>query len=136
RAAYQQMLKAGRFALDQAGALRVLFDRETGAGPSAQFVAARDRYVQRLRERYQRVDLEVLTPLTDQGEHPVMLLEQVFVAQQVRADPPPVELPREVWQRLAEAGQGDDAHLPEQIDRDRLEAVLRAYRERPCRPVL
>ncbi|WP_327009763.1 HEAT repeat domain-containing protein [Dactylosporangium sp. NBC_01737] len=136
RAAHQRMAEAGRFDLDQAGPLRVLFDRETGGGPSAQFVAVRDRYLSRLRERYQRVDLEILTPLTDQGEHPVMLLEQVFVAQRVRADPPPVEVPREVWQRLVDVGLGDDAHLPEQVDREKLEAVLRAYRDRPCRPVL
>ena len=34
----------------------------------------------------------------------LMLLGEVFVPQQVRADPPPVEVPREVWRRLAEAG--------------------------------
>ncbi|WP_204293630.1 NACHT domain-containing protein, partial [Actinoplanes campanulatus] len=135
RAAHQEMLSAGRFALDQSGALRVLFDQETGAGPSAQFVEIRDRYLRRLRTRYRRVDLEILTAI-DEGEHPVMLVEQVFVPQQVRADPPPVEVPREVWRRLAESEQGEDANLPEQIDREKLEAAFRAYRERPCRPVL
>ncbi|SCF49470.1 HEAT repeat-containing protein [Micromonospora matsumotoense] len=136
RAAHQPMVAAGRFDLNRTGSLRVLFDRETGRGPSAQFVAVRDRYMARLRDRYRRVDLEILIPLTDQGEHPAMLLEQVFVPQHVRADPPPVEVPREVWRRLAEARQGEDAHLPEQVERVNLEGALRAYRDRPCRAVL
>jgi hypothetical protein len=92
RAAHQEMIGAGRFDLDRAGALRVLFERETGTGPSAEFAAVRDRYLSRLRDRYRRVDLEILTPLTDQGKHPVMLLDQIFVPQHVRADPPPVEV--------------------------------------------
>ncbi|BCY10955.1 hypothetical protein L3i22_060430 [Actinoplanes sp. L3-i22] len=136
RAAHREMVTAGRFAVDQAAALRMLFDRETGAGPAAPFVVARDRYMQRLRERYGRVDLEILMSPADPEKHPVILLDRVFVAQQVRADPPPVEVPREVWQRLAAAGQDADAHLPEQIDQHELEAALRAYRERPSRPVL
>jgi hypothetical protein len=83
------------------------------------------------------VDLEILTPLTDQGEHPVMLLEEVFAPQRVRADPPPVEVPREVWRRLAAAGHDDGTcDLPEQVDREKLEAALRAYHDRPAKPVL
>jgi hypothetical protein len=66
----------------------------------------------------QRVDLEILTPLTEQGDHLVMLLEQVVVPQQVRADPPPMEVPRQVWWPLAEAGQGEQRHLLEQIDQE------------------
>ena len=100
------------------------------------FEVARSEYLNRVRQRFQRVDLEILTPLTEQGEHPVMLLGQVFVPQSVRADPPPVELPREVWRRLGEAGQIDDGDLPQDLDRDRLEAARRAYAERPARPVL
>ncbi|MEU8209512.1 HEAT repeat domain-containing protein [Micromonospora sp. NPDC049044] len=133
---HQAMIRAGRFDRSRSGPLRVLFDSETGKGPSAQFVAARDRYLARLQDRYRRVDLEILTPLTDQGEHPAMLLDQVFVPQHARADPPPVEVPREVWQRLAESGQSDDAQLPEQIDREMLTAAVRAYQDRPRRPVL
>lgn len=38
------------------------------------------------------------------GEHLPILLAQVFIPQQVRATPPPVELPRELWRRLLAAG--------------------------------
>jgi len=57
----------------------------------AAFAAVRRDYLARLRERYHRVDLEVLTPLTEQDEHPAVGLREVFIAQTARADPPPVE---------------------------------------------
>ena len=40
----------------------------------AVFAAERARYLERLQERYRRVDLEVLTPLAEQSEQPQMLL--------------------------------------------------------------
>jgi hypothetical protein len=100
------------------------------------FHAARERYLRRLLERYARVDLEILTPLTEQGEHPVMLLGRVFVPQTVRENPPPVDLPREVWRRLAEEGHLEATDLPSELDRTRLEEARRAYQQRPTRPVL
>ncbi len=87
-------------------------------------------------QRFQRVDLEVLTPLTEQGKHPEMLLGTVFVPQSIRADPPPVELPRELWRRLAEAGEISDRDLPGSVDKDMLVRIQRAYQDRPVFPVL
>ncbi|MFI1381805.1 HEAT repeat domain-containing protein [Embleya sp. NPDC020886] len=83
------------------------------------------------------MDLEILTPLTVQDEHPVMLLGKVFVPQSVRENPPPPELldlPREVLRRLRDDGQMPD--LPNQVDRERLEQARRLYFDRPARPVL
>ncbi|MET9251953.1 HEAT repeat domain-containing protein, partial [Nonomuraea sp. NPDC003709] len=97
----------------------------------------RQEYLQRIRARYRRVDLEILTPLTEQGEHPVMLLSEVFFQQSVRENPPPVELlnlPREVLHRLVADEQLSG--LPDNIDLTRLEEARRAYQERPARPVL
>ena len=140
RAAHKELVAAGRFDLTRWHALYLeevgLEEAGGDAGAGSVFAQARARYLERIRQRYRRVDLEILTPLTDHGEHPVMLLEQVFVPQQVRADPPPVEVPREVWRRLAEAGTDGDCHLPEEIDQERLQAALRAYHDRPARPVL
>src|SRR5215475_648224 len=65
-----------------------------------------------------------------------MLLGKVLVSQSVRADPPPLELPREVWRRLAEAGQVEAVYLPEQLDRERLARARQAYQDRPAHPVL
>ncbi|HEU5159207.1 MAG TPA: HEAT repeat domain-containing protein [Streptosporangiaceae bacterium] len=112
----------------------LLLDR--AARSAEEFQTARERYLRRLLERYGRVDLEILTPLTEQGEHPHMLLGRLFVPQAVRENPPPVDLPREVWRRLAEEGQLEVADLPPELDRTRLEEARRTYQERPARPVL
>lgn len=108
-------------------------DSMNGEGLESQ----RREYLERLLTRYRRVDLEILTPLSEQNEHPVMLLSEVFLQQSVREDPPPVELlnlPREVLRRLVEDKQLSG--LPDGIDLARLEAARRAYQERPARPVL
>jgi NACHT domain len=102
---------------------------------AAAFADERARYLARLQDRYRRVDLEVLTPLTEQNEQPQILLGSVFVPQLVRADPPPLELPRELWRRLTEAGEADEADLPEGLDRETLERARRTYQERPMKPV-
>ena len=102
----------------------------------AAFAAERERYLARLQERYRRVDLEVLTPLAEQGEQPQMLLGSVFVPQLVRADPPPLELPRELWHRLTEAGEAGETDLPEGLDRQALERAHRQYQGRPAERVL
>jgi hypothetical protein len=96
----------------------------------------RQRYLARVQERYQRVDLEVLTPLTEQGQHPHMLLGTIFIPQLVRENPPPLELPREFWLRLAAAGEVREDDLPEGLDRNSIERVRRSYQERPAQPVL
>ena len=108
----------------------------TEAPADAGFAAARRDYVARVRERYRRVDLEILTPLTEQDEHPPVGLREVFIAQAVRADPPPVELPRELWRRLVEAGELGRNDLPDGVDLEMLATIRQAYQERPARSVL
>ena len=100
RRGHRALVDEGRFDRAWFGAL---YEEETGDDRDGPWEQAQARYLERIRDRYARVDLEILLPLTDQGEHPDMLLEQVFVPQQVRADPPPVEVPREV---LAAPGRG------------------------------
>ena len=104
--------------------------------PAAELARARLEYLERLRQRHRRVDLEVLTPLTEQGNHPEMLLGKVFVPQTARADPPPVELPRELWRRLAEAGEIRDQDLPAGLDKNLLDKMRASYQNRPAKPVL
>ncbi|MGW9211042.1 NACHT domain-containing protein [Embleya sp. NPDC055664] len=112
---------------------------DTGASESQDAAFARERreYLHRVCDRYRRVDLEILTPLDAQDEHPEMLLREVFVPQNVRENPPPFELldlPREVLRRLAD-GEHIPA-LPDRLDRERLEQARPAYRDRPAHPVL
>ncbi|MFJ9579991.1 NACHT domain-containing protein [Streptomyces sp. NPDC101191] len=93
-------------------------------------------YARCVRQRYGRLDLEVLTPLREQGEHPVVPLREVFVPQSVRADPPPVELPPELLRRLMDPAEAELHELPPGVDRETVERVRRAYQERPPQPVL
>lgn len=80
-----------------------------------------------------RLELEVLTP-SQEGEHPAVELQAVFVPQRLRADPPPVELPRELRQRLeSRSGALPLDEFPPGLDMESLERVRRAYREQ--RPV-
>ncbi|MGW2308663.1 HEAT repeat domain-containing protein [Actinomadura luteofluorescens] len=106
-----------------------------GAGASSTDIRA--RYLDRVCARYERVGLDILAPLTERGEHPVMLLGKVFVPQSVRENPPPQELlnlPREVVQRLLKDGQVSE--LPENLDHAELRTAHKMYHERPALPVL
>lgn len=99
--------------------------------------AAVEAYAGRVRGHYGRLDLEVLTPLSEQNEHPVVELREVFVAPLVRADPPQVELPRELMKRLVEQGELlESSDLPPGTDSVRLHQVREAYRQRPPTDVL
>ncbi|MGV9689881.1 NACHT domain-containing protein [Streptomyces sp. NPDC003444] len=101
-----------------------------------EFEAIRERYAARVRQRYGRLDLEVLTPLREQDEHPVLHLRDVFVPQSVRADPPPVELPQELLRRLMDPAEAELHDLPPGVDQETADRVRRAYQERPPLPVL
>ncbi|GLW28525.1 HEAT repeat domain-containing protein [Actinoplanes regularis] len=95
-----------------------------------------ENYLARLRGRYGQLDIDSLLPLDSQEERIPIGVREVFVAQHVRADPPPVELPRELWHRLAESGAVEDRDLPEDLDRTILARVRQSYEARPARPVL
>ncbi|SPF06590.1 ABC transporter ATP-binding protein [Streptomyces sp. MA5143a] len=96
--------------------------------------AALRQYAVRVRERYGRLDLDLLIP-TEEGEHPPVALHEVFVSPLVRADPPPVELPRDILNRLVETGDWP-VELPPGVEQESLERARQAYQERPARDVL
>ncbi|MFC8518974.1 HEAT repeat domain-containing protein [Streptomyces sp. NPDC057257] len=101
---------------------------------SEEIAEALRRYATRIRETYGRLDLEVLIP-TEEGEHPPVGLKEVFVPPVVRSNPPPVELPRDIRQRLVEAGEWPSS-LPPGLERDALDRARQEYAERPARDVL
>lgn len=84
--------------------------------------------------RYRLLDLTAMAPEAQDEQLPVQLT-QVFMPQQVRAAPPAVELPRDLWQRLLASGDLDPDDLPPGVDRDMLVAARRAHVEQPARPV-
>lgn len=100
----------------------------------ADLAEALRHYATRVRECYGGLDLEVLIPL-EEGEHPAVALNEVFVPPSVRADPPPVELPRDIRQLLVDSGDWPSS-LPPGLEREALERARQAYAERPARDVL
>lgn len=116
---------------------REVHDDETGsAGRIAGWEAARQAYRTAIRRRYQSIDLEVLTPLSEQDEHPPLRIGEIFVGQLVKADPPAVELPRELMLRLARNDLDEIRHLPPEVDQTLLAEVRKAYTQRPPAPAL
>ncbi|MET9730145.1 HEAT repeat domain-containing protein [Streptomyces sp. NPDC006458] len=98
------------------------------------FDAARQAYLARLRRWYAPV--EVLASRSDPGAHPPLQLSDVFVAPSVRRDPPTVELPYDLMERLVAAGEVRRDDLTAVADVGSLDLVRRPYRDRPARPVL
>ncbi|MBT0768271.1 DUF4062 domain-containing protein [Kineosporia sp. J2-2] len=92
-------------------------------------------YYKRLDQEYGGLDLAALTPPEHDDGLPVRL-QTVFVQPDVRVDPPPVEVPRELLQRLQIAGELDEMSLPDGVSMDDLRAAQQAYRDKPRRPVL
>jgi energy-coupling factor transporter ATP-binding protein EcfA2 len=92
-------------------------------------------YFNALARRYQRLDLDALTP-PQKDKYLQLQLRLVYVEQSVREEPPPVELPKEMWERLRRDGEALPEDLPSGMS---AEDVLRArelYFEKPPRPVL
>lgn len=85
-------------------------------------------YLARIRQRYQRIALDALTPTFDDDVQPVQLAE-VFIGQLVQADPPPVELPRELMRLLIDHGVPEEREYPGGITRAMLARVSQTYRQ-------
>ncbi|MEU3689103.1 NACHT domain-containing protein [Streptomyces narbonensis] len=98
---------------------------------------ALETYARRVRESYGRLDLEVLTPDNDQSVQPNVELREVFVVPTVRADPPTVELSRELMAKLLEGQElAADGELPPGLDLELLDTIAEEYRRRPEENVL
>jgi HEAT repeat protein len=91
-------------------------------------------YLAALTMRYRLLELSTLVP--DGAEEQSFAVTEVFVPQLVRADPPPVELPKDVRRRLLETGDLDPDELPEELDRELLAAARAAHAATVPRPVL
>jgi hypothetical protein len=92
-------------------------------------------YYAALRKRYNALALEGLTP-PQKEEYLQIQLRAVFVEQNMRENPPPVELPKEVWQKLARDKEIHLDDLPSDITLDDVRHARETYYERPSRPVL
>ena len=92
-------------------------------------------YAQRLQQQYGRVDLDPLTP-GERDEYLQIQLPAVFVEPSVREDPPPVEVPKELWDELEAGREIRQEDLPVSFDVASLRKAQTAYQARPLRRVL
>lgn len=93
-------------------------------------------YLETLRRQFGRLQLDTLIPHKDQDDHPPVHLRDVFVGQDVRANPPRAELPRDLWLRLIDSGHVSSSDLPAGLDRELITQLRQSYRQRPRRSVL
>lgn len=113
-------------------AVWVATDSRSASGDVQRLTAALERYAAWLQGRYQRLDLDALTP-PQREEHLQIELRQVFVEQDTRADPPPVELPKTAWEHLRAAGEARSADV---VDLREARRAQETYRRKPRRNVL
>lgn len=92
-------------------------------------------YVSALTRRYQHLDLDALTP-PQRDENLRQRLREVFVEQNVRENPPPVELPKEVWEKLQRDREIHPEDLPSGVMPEDVLRARESYFEKPSRPVL
>src|SRR5262249_4560680 len=93
-----------------------------------------ERYARRMTERYGRVDLDALMP-PERDEQFRIPLVAVYVEQSVREARPPVELPKEVWEKLQRDGEIRDEDVPKGVTREQIEMARTAFLQRPVAPV-
>ena len=92
-------------------------------------------YYAALARRYQHLDLDALTP-PQRDENLRQRLREVFVEQNVRENPPPVELPKEVWEKLQRDREIHADDLPSGVTPEDVLRARESYFEKPSRPVL
>lgn len=114
-----------------------VWEKQRGGAPSGARIPELDltAYFAALTKHYQRLDLDALTP-PQKEEYLQLHLRSVFVEQNVRENPPPVELPKEVWEKLQRDKEIHPDDLPSGIMPDDVLRAHEAYYERPSRPVL
>ena len=92
-------------------------------------------YALRLQQQYGGLDLDALTP-PEREEYLQIQLQAVFVEPSVREEPPPVELPKELWEKLQAEGEIQEDDLPVGFELADLKKAQTAYQARPIRQVL
>lgn len=92
-------------------------------------------YYAALSRRYRNLDLNALTP-PQKDEHLRLQLRSIFVEQSVRDDLPPVELPKELWDKLQQKREVHADDLPTGMGVEDLGRVRESYLQKTQRPVI
>ncbi len=94
-----------------------------------------EKYRNAILKRYKILDLDALTP-PERADYMEFHLRSVFVEQDVRENPPPVELPKELIEKLIKDEKLKKEDLPEGITFEDIKKAKEAYLEKPALPVL
>jgi GTPase SAR1 family protein len=94
-----------------------------------------EKYYAALRKRYSVLALEGLTP-PQKEEYLQIQLRSVFVEQSVRESPPPIELPKEVWEKLSRDKEIHSEDLPSGMTLEDLRKARESYYKKPSLPSL
>jgi HEAT repeat protein/energy-coupling factor transporter ATP-binding protein EcfA2 len=96
-----------------------------------------DNYAQRIKTRYRVLDLSALTPpARDDLDGTLVLLKEVFVQQLVKENPPPRELPKEMWEKLQKRGELNQDELFETLSRKDLKRLQDTWAQTKAELVL
>ena len=94
-----------------------------------------EAYAKFLRRQYNVLDLDALTdPKRD--ELLGLRVQAVFVEQNAKEDSPPLELPKETWERLVSRAEVHSEDLPKGITAEMLAALKSSYGSKPAHPVV
>ena len=94
-----------------------------------------DKYYKAMRTRYRVLALEGLTP-PQKEEYLQIQLRSVFVAQNVRKSPPPLELPKAIREKLFRDQEIHPDDLPSGIELSDIKEARESYYQKTERPVL
>ena len=86
-------------------------------------------------KRYKILDLDALTP-PEKADFIEIQLRSIFVEQDVRENPPPIEIPKELMEKLIKDERLKKEDLPDGITFEDIKKAREAYLEKPTLPVL
>lgn len=94
-----------------------------------------EAYYNAIFRKYKILDLDALTP-PERADIIEIQLQSVFVEQDVRESPPPIEIPKGLLEKLIKDEKLSEEDLPEGIKLEDIKKAKEAYLEKPALPVL
>jgi len=94
-----------------------------------------EQYYNAILKKYKKLDFDALTP-PEKADFMEIQLRSIFVEQDVRENPPPLELPKELLEKLIKNEKIEEADLPEGITLKEIKKAKEAYLEKPALAVL
>jgi len=94
-----------------------------------------EQYYNALLKRYKILDLDALTQ-PEKADFMEIQLRSIFVEQDVRENPPPIEIPKELLDKLIEDEKIKEEDLPEGITLEDIKKAKEAYFAKPASAVL